>query len=396
VTADTFVCINDQPFGTLQPGQSVNYSGAAGTYTVTLVDTFWGAADCAAVFANPTLTYPVLSIGTFELIDDCTTDVQITGQAATNGTFIFYTAPAIIANNATPGVTGINALDPDPTSPTGLRENLCIDGNTFSSFNGFYPLAPGTYNVSFVNAPTFTCNGTTSPSTAVTVTTDTTTDIEISFDTINPNYAVTGVNVAPSTSASCPVSSSSSSSISSSSSMSSSSSLSQIANTISTIQDPLSCKTNLTGSGSYNPSANYYVGVKLSMTGKNEAPGTVFEFKSNQTNSPITLTKNPNGTFSFVLDLKKANIPAGNYLILSGVAEDALGGGYSPATWYSTDITQDGCATIKTLVRTGGKAEALSIKKKVVINKKADRLNGKASEEMKAIKSNPKFLAAKR
>jgi hypothetical protein len=226
----TFVCIGSQPMGVVNPGQSINFSGAAGTYPIIVVDAFWLDSvniDCAAINADPSITYPVLSRGSFVLADDCSTAVEIKGNALPNGTFINDLPPTVVSNlpsTEAPGVTGIsvNELDGAETQPTLF---MCINGQVYFEESGFFPLPAGTYNIARTNIPASNCGD--NPTTQVILPAGNIAEVTVSLDfgnIVNEQYEVSGINTETAQPTNCPVKISSNSSSSSSMQSTSSSS----------------------------------------------------------------------------------------------------------------------------------------------------------------------------
>jgi hypothetical protein len=219
----TFVCIGSQPMGVVNPGQSISFSGAAGTYPIIVVDAFWLEAanlDCAAINADLNIGYPVLSRGTFVLADDCSTAVQIKGNALPNGTFINDLPPTIVSNLPsieTPGLTGISVTELDTVGQTQPTLFMCINGQVYFEESGNYYLPAGTYNIARTDIPASNCGD--NPTTQIVLPAGNIATVNVSLDllnVVNEQYGVSGISTETAQPANCPVKISSSSSSSSS------------------------------------------------------------------------------------------------------------------------------------------------------------------------------------
>jgi hypothetical protein len=231
--ARVFACVNNQALGVINSGSSVDFSGASGTYNLTLIDITFediGAVElqCATLNTNP-ITHPIISRTQFTLSDDCTTNVQINGQAQNNGTFPAFSAPQIISSTPTPNIARLRVLNPaEGNTPYRF---LCVDGMPYfgdidGNFNFPNPTTQLAIEVSAVNLPSFNCTGQNiNPTTLINLLPNTTITLgTVLLTELSPNYSLTGISTAAANPTSCPVSSSS---MTSTSSMMSSSSISK-------------------------------------------------------------------------------------------------------------------------------------------------------------------------
>lgn len=381
--ANLFVCINNKMLAgtSLTESASADFSGAAGNYSFTVLDagiTFSeNALDLGFTGSNFDVFCQDLSIydqnqivgtGDFTLLNDQTTTIALNpndfdlkiSPYLTN----FTTQPA----TATVGTTKITIPDLGSFS----FANLCIDGVLTPADNvaGGWPLLPGNYQISspitnpnvYTDTETYTfCGGQYDDNVPVTVTLAQDTTVNILEDyTKNPEYyyelAIVTINPLPSSS-------------SSSSNVSVTSSPQTYA--INTIQDPLSCNTNLTGSGTY--SANEWgleiLFENLADSSKNIMSSlSVNGVSSSSPNLKVTITEN--GKFNFIFDVSRGigfdpkliAIPAGNYKITSKISTNSSNPTILATTSYTATVSQDGCIltaapTKNILVRTGGSNE---------------------------------------
>lgn len=223
--ATLYVCVNNESLGVLAEGASVDFSGAAGTYDLRVYDVQFvdiATIDCTTL---QDVIYPVLVTSTeFSLLDDCLTEIEVSGQVSNNGTFSLYSDLNLISVSNSPEVQTRTRIRVTDTANNEPLDVICINGNPYlSNEDGYVNIDPtlvaGTVIISPANIPAFNCVGANlNPGISIDLTAGTTTEFETFLQTemaFATPYATTGITTTENPSRSCTLSSSSSMSVSS-------------------------------------------------------------------------------------------------------------------------------------------------------------------------------------